>query len=98
MQSAHGRRFADLMDVLSGQYPALDPVALRELAGLRLVQELTQVAAIEGDKRARGDLVRISNVISRRELQLKAEHAKAVAEAPTLSVRDLLADHEAAKC
>ena len=98
MKSAHGRRFADLMDVLSGQYSALDPVVLRELASLKLTLELTTAAVISGDRRARGDLVRISNVISRRESQLKAENAKAVAEAPTQSVRDLIAEHEAAKC
>ena len=98
MKSGHGRRFADIMTMLAIEYIGLDPVTLRELASLKLTLELTQLAVIEGDKRARGDLVRISNVISRRESQLRAEHVKAQAEAPSLSVRDLLAEHEAAKC
>jgi hypothetical protein len=81
MRTAHGRRFADLMDGLAVVFPGADPVALRELAGLKLTAEICQVAVLEGDRRAPGDLVRCINLASRKEKELRSTLAKVTGRA-----------------
>jgi len=71
-RSAEGKRYRDLLDSLISEFGSHDPIRLRELAGLKYTQELTQAAAIKGDERAREDLVRLANLISRRESSLRA--------------------------
>jgi hypothetical protein len=64
MRSEHGRRFGDLAALVIAEHgPDLDPVKLRELAGLRLSVEITQAALVNGDPKARNDLVRLSSAI-----------------------------------
>jgi hypothetical protein len=71
-RSQEARRFRDIVDVLLAEFGAgADPVALRELAGLKLSCEVTQAALLNGDAKARSDLVRISNLVSRRERELR---------------------------
>jgi hypothetical protein len=95
-RTSNARRFADILTQLSVEYLDVDPVALREIAGLKLTAEICQAAAIDGsDRQARSDLVRVSNLIARREKELRATLAKSTAAAPAPSVRDLLAEHEA---
>jgi hypothetical protein len=67
-RSQEARRFRDITDAIVSEYGAeIDPLMLRELAGLRLSQEATTTAIINGDKRARSDIVRITNLIAKRE-------------------------------
>jgi hypothetical protein len=71
-RSQEARRFRDITDAIVSEYGAeIDPLMLRELAGLRLSQEVTATAIINGDRRARSDIVRITNLIARRERDLR---------------------------
>jgi hypothetical protein len=71
MRTSAGRRYRDIVDQIAVEFGAVNPVALRELAGLRYTLEQTQAAVVAGDARARSDLVRVSNLIARRELALR---------------------------
>ena len=71
MRSEHGRRFRDLAARVIAEYGDIDPVKVRELAGLKLSIEITQAALIGGDRRARNDLVRLLNHVSRAERALR---------------------------
>jgi hypothetical protein len=71
-RSAEGKRYRDLLDSLIMEFGAHDPIRLRELAGLKYTQELTQAAAIKGDSTACENLVRLCNLVSRRERELRA--------------------------
>jgi hypothetical protein len=71
MRTCAGRRFRDIVGALVSEFGAVNPVALRELAGLKFSLEATQAAVINGDSRAREDLVRISNLVARRERELR---------------------------
>jgi hypothetical protein len=71
MRTSAGRRYRDIVDQLAAEFGAVNPIALRELAGLRYTLEQTQAAVVAGDARARADLVRISNLITRREQSLR---------------------------
>ena len=58
MRSEAGRRFKDLAAKVIAEHGAdVDPVKIRELAGLKLSVEITTAALIAGDRRARTDLV-----------------------------------------
>jgi hypothetical protein len=85
MKSGNGRRFADIMTVLAGQYPGADATALREISSLRVALEMTTDALLGCDKRARTDRVRLSNLLSRRERKLQASLAKPKVEPPDLA-------------
>ncbi len=84
MRSEHGRRFRDLAAKVIAEYGDIDPVKVRELAGLKLSIEITQAALIGGDRRAGNDLVRLLNhVVSRAERALReAKRAQPGKSAP----------------
>src|SRR3974390_2167050 len=63
LRSVEGRRYAAVVLDLVNEYGDNDMVRLRELAGLRVTLEQTQVEALRGSARAREDCVRISNMI-----------------------------------
>lgn len=88
-RSAEGKRYRDLLDSLIVEFGAHDPIRLRELAGLKYTQELTQAAAIKGDMAACENLVRLANLISRREGALRA--AKRAADNKPPSLQDHIA-------
>lgn len=67
-----GRRFRDIVDQLIREFGDHDTVRIRELAGLKYSLEQTQGLVIAGDQRACEDLVRLSNLVARREIELKA--------------------------
>jgi hypothetical protein len=71
MRSPRGRRYRDIVDALIVEFGASNPVGLRELAGLKFTLEQTQVAIVAGDQSAREDLVRISNLVARRECAMR---------------------------
>jgi hypothetical protein len=63
MRSEQGRRFRDIAALVIAEHgPDLAPVKVRELAGLKLSIEITQAALVNGDRKARTDLVRLSNL------------------------------------
>jgi hypothetical protein len=73
MRSEGGRRFRDLAAlVIAETGPDFDPTKVRELAGLRLSVEIAQAALVNGDPKARNDLVRLSNLAKRAERELRA--------------------------
>jgi hypothetical protein len=67
-----GLRYRDLVEDIIAKFGAVSPVELRELAGLQYALEQTQADVVLGDARARDDLVRISNLVARRENELRA--------------------------
>ncbi len=71
MRSAGGRRYRDLVDQLVSQFGDANLEAVRELAGLRFSLEQCQASAVNGDAHAREDLVRLFNLIGRREKVLR---------------------------
>ncbi len=51
MRSGAGRRFRDLVDLVYAEHGLdVDPVKVRELAGLRLAIEITQAALVNSDR------------------------------------------------
>ena len=94
-RSAEGKRYRDLLDSLILEFGMHDPTRLRELAGLKYTQEMTQAAVVNGDTGAREDLVRLSNLISRREKELRSGKRQARDAPPSL--HEHLAKRMAAK-
>ena len=84
MRSHHGRRFRDIVEVLLGEFGAVDTARLRELASLKFTFEQVQAAVVAGDSRACEDLVRLSNLITRREAELRTRMAAKAPKPPSL--------------
>ena len=72
MRSHHGRRFRDIVEVLLAEFGNVDTARLREVASLKFTLEMTQSAVLSGDASKADDLVRISNLIARKERELRA--------------------------
>jgi hypothetical protein len=70
MRSQEAKVFLARLDEVTKEFPGGEPSRLREIAGLRVALEQTQLEVLRGNARAREDLVRISNLISRREGEL----------------------------
>jgi hypothetical protein len=51
MRTSAGRRYRDIVDQLAAEFGAVNPIALRELAGLRYTLEQMQAAVVAGDAR-----------------------------------------------
>jgi hypothetical protein len=97
MRSEHGRRFRDLAALVIAEHgPDFDPVKVRELAGLRLSVEIAQAALVNGDPKARNDLVRLSNLAKRAERELRASKRATPAVSP-VSLEQHLARRSAEK-
>src|SRR5271154_63231 len=67
MRTQRGRRYRDIVDALIAEFGMANPVGLRELAGLKFSLEQVQGEVVKGSARAREDLVRLSNLVARRE-------------------------------
>lgn len=97
LRSVEGRHYSKIALALVAEFPEADPAQIRELAALRLSGEQAQADALLGRdiyarSRARDDAVRISNLICRRETELRARLAtRAPPKAPSL--REILAEH-----
>jgi hypothetical protein len=91
MRTERGRRYRDIVDALIGEFGSSNPVGLRELAGLKFTLEQTQAAVVGGDERAREDLVRISNLVARREAVMR-EAARPAGKA-SVSLSEIAARH-----
>src|SRR5580658_2449638 len=92
MRTQRGRRYRDIVDALITEFGPANPVGLRELAGLKFTLEQTQAAVVAGDPRAREDLVRISNLVARREREMRGASLSRGDAGPTLA--DIIAEHE----
>jgi hypothetical protein len=84
MRTERGRRYRDIVDALIAECGSSNPVGLRELAGLKFTLEQTQAAVVAGDDRAREDLVRISNLVARREAVMREAARPARDSTPSL--------------
>ncbi len=96
MRSEHGRRYRDIIESLISEFgPNADPIRLRELGGLKFSLEQIQVQVVTGSQRACGDLVRLSNLIARREGELRTQ--KVVTAPPKPPLRHRLAERAASR-
>jgi hypothetical protein len=93
-RSERGRRWKDLLNALIVSYGQDEPDRLRELATLKLSYEATQAAVVTGDVLRSEDVVRLGNLVSRRERELALRARGRLAQAstsaaPTTSAPDL---------
>lgn len=91
MRSNDGRRFADLFDAIVVEHPDAGLARVREIALLKFGLERGQsdgICSLE-------DVVRISNLISRRERDLRQRQRDAQPAAPEMSFAEKLAAHHA---
>ena len=73
MKSARGRRYRDICEELLREFGHdADTARVRELASLKYGHEALQADFVGGDTTKADDLVRLSNLISRREKELRA--------------------------
>ena len=82
-RSPRGRRWRDLLDGLIAEYGTSYPEKLRSLAVLKLSLEATQEAVLRGDILRSEDIVRLENLIGRRERELGARARARLATAPS---------------
>jgi hypothetical protein len=87
-RSPRGRRWRDLLDGLIAEYGTAYPEKLRSLAVLKLSLEATQAAVLRGDILRSEDIVRLENLIGRRERKLGAKARAREAERPATSALD----------
>jgi len=85
MLSAEGRRFADIFDGLAAEFPGGNPARLRSIALLKY--ELERAQAV-GDC-SLDDIVRVSNLIDKRERDLRTAMRRATS-APSPGLRQRL--------
>ena len=88
-RSHRGRRWRDLLEGLIAEYGTADPEKLRALCALKLALEATQDAVVSGDILRSEDIVRLANLISRREKELRAKQRQREVEQPP-GLRDKL--------
>jgi hypothetical protein len=96
-RSERGRRWRDVLEGLVATYGPGEPDKLRELAAMKLSLEATQAAVVRGDVLRAEDLVRLANVISRREKELGAKQRQRQAEQPAEGMRSKLSTRYAGK-
>jgi hypothetical protein len=84
MRSQEAKAFMARLAEVTAEYPDGDPARLREIAGLRVTLEQVQVEILKGSSRARSDLVRLSNLISRREGELSTRQTVKAPALPTI--------------
>jgi hypothetical protein len=95
MRSTRGRRYRDIVGALIAEFGDADPEALRDLATWKVTLEDTQAAVISGDAAAREDMVRIGNLIARREASLREAASVSQSRAPNALVAYLAAKQAA---
>jgi hypothetical protein len=98
MRSSRGRRFRDLVEALALEFGTADTARLRELASLKFNLEQLQALVVGGDSTASSDLVRLSNLITRREKEMRRIKASSVMpSAPSSLLERLVARHHTPK-
>jgi hypothetical protein len=73
-----GRLFRDLFDSVAAEFPGADPARVREVARLKYELERAQAAGTATLE----DTVRVYNLISRREKELRAKARRREVERP----------------
>jgi hypothetical protein len=96
-RSAAGRRYRDIMDGIIAEYGFANLDRVRELAALMMTREAAQAAVVKGDLSAAEDLVRVANLISRRERELRAKARRHESEQPAEGLRGKLSTRYAGK-
>lgn len=86
--TVQGRRYKAVVKDLIAEYGSSDAERVRELAALRIALEQVQSEVVSGNASMREDMVRISNLASRKEKELRERVASASA------VRDARPLHE----
>jgi hypothetical protein len=81
-RSERARRYRDLLEGLIVEFGPGEPDKLRALAAMKLSLEATQAAVINGDVLRSEDLVRLANVIAKRERELRAKQRQREVEQP----------------
>lgn len=81
-RSAAGRRYRDIIEGILAEYGSADLDRVRELAALMMTREAAQAQAVAGDATASENLVRVTNLISRREAELRARARQRDVEPP----------------
>ena len=71
MRSSRGRRYKATVAAVIAEFGLIHPRLLRELAGMRFILDEAQGAAISGDIHAREDWLKISDLVARREAQMR---------------------------
>ena len=89
-RSPDGRRFRELAEALVAEYGSVDVFAIRELSGLKLMLERQHEEILRGDRQSLEDLVRLSNVVERKEKALRLRARQKPAPRPLASLRDHL--------
>lgn len=92
LRSQEGKRYAAVVAELVAEYGNTDLTRLKELAALRISLEKVQVEAMLGSVKAREDVVRFANLLTRRETELLAR-AKPKSADSTPSLADIAARH-----
>jgi hypothetical protein len=82
-----GRRWRDLLELAIGEFGEGYPDKLREIATLKFSLEAAQAEVFAGDIEQSENVVRLSNLISRREKELRAKARAREAERPAIGLR-----------
>jgi hypothetical protein len=86
LRSQEGKRYAAVVAELVAEYGNTDLTRIKELAALRISLEKVQVEAMRGSVKAREDVVRFANLLTRRENELHARaKPKAADAAPSIA-------------
>ncbi len=91
MRTQEGKLFLSRLQEVEKEFPYGEPARHREIAGLRVALEQCQVETLRGSQPARVDLVRISNLIARREGELRTRKATAAPAPAPLALQQYLA-------
>jgi hypothetical protein len=78
MRSPAGKRFAYLFDLVANDFPGANPIRVRDIAFLKFELEKAQAAG----NCSLEDVVRVNNLISRRERDLRATLKRKAETAP----------------
>jgi hypothetical protein len=71
MRSRRGRRYKATAAAVIAEHGLLHPTALRELVALKFIVDEARDQAISGDQRARQDWLKLSDLVARRESQIR---------------------------
>jgi hypothetical protein len=83
-----GRRWRDLLELAIAEFGEGYPDKLREIATLKFSLEAAQAEVFAGDIAQSENVVRLSNLISRREKEMRAKARQREAERPAIGPRE----------
>lgn len=77
LRTVQGQRYKAVVEDLVAEFGSAEMTRLRELAALRIALEQTQSEVVGGNAAVRQDMVRISNLVTRKENELRRRMAAA---------------------